>query len=94
MLENFKLDFWRTYFFNYFVIIAHERLFRVPQARATELMSSRNQWLFVVSDSNDLDDNMTPFLDEVADGDNVAFMYNTSASNPPDDCQVSVIESK
>ncbi|XP_018027085.1 ionotropic receptor 93a [Hyalella azteca] len=56
-------------------------------ARTVGLMGSKNEWLFVVSDSNDMAEDMSPYMADMEDGDNLSFFYNTSVAQPTQPCQ-------
>ena len=51
-------------------------------------MSIKTQFLFMISDTNSGDDKILSELEKSVDGDNVAFIYNSSPVSPPS-CQVS-----
>ena len=52
-------------------------------------MSSRNKWLFIVPDTDAVNNDMSPYMATIMDGDNVAFAYNTSNPGPLSSCKVS-----
>ena len=45
-------------------------------------MSIKTQFLFMIPDTNSGDDKILSELEKSVDGDNVAFIYNSSASAP------------
>ena len=53
-------------------------------------MGIKTQFLFMISDTNSGDDRVLSELEKSVDGDNVAFIYNTSPAPPPT-CNVSFI---
>ena len=59
------------------------------QARQMGLLGSKHQWLFVTTDTHSLQYDMVGFLDQVEDGDNMAFAYNMSEAEPTQPCEVS-----
>ena len=52
------------------------------QARLSGLVSINTQWLFLIPDTNEGDAKILSELEKSMDGDNVAFIYNSSASAP------------
>ncbi|KAF2354013.1 Ionotropic glutamate receptor L-glutamate and glycine-binding domain [Trinorchestia longiramus] len=50
-------------------------------------MGSKHEWLFVVTDTNNQQDDMSPYMTTMVDGDNLAFVYNTSQANPTQPCE-------
>ena len=53
-------------------------------------MGIKTQFLFMISDTNSGDDRVLSELEKSVDGDNVAFIYNTSPAPPPT-CNVSFV---
>ena len=52
------------------------------QARLSGLVSINAQWLFLIPDTNEGDTKILSELQKSIDGDNVAFIYNSSVSAP------------
>ena len=52
------------------------------QARLSGLVSINTQWLFLIPDTNEGDAKILSELEKSMDGDNVAFIYNSSVSAP------------
>ena len=51
------------------------------QIRYSGLMSINTQWLFMIPDTNDGDSKILSELEKSTDGDNVAFLYNSSVTS-------------
>ena len=54
-------------------------------------MSINTQWLFIIPDTNDGDNKILSELEKSVDGDNVAFIYNSSVSTS-NTCDVGCIQ--
>lgn len=46
------------------------------------MMNVDTEWLYLISDTNNVDTDVTSELLNGMDGDNVAFVYNVSTSRP------------
>ena len=62
-------------------LYVHVFNFGQMKARYSGLMSIKTQWLFMISDTNESDDKILSELEKSVDGDNVAFIYNSSPSS-------------
>merc|ERR1719151_75649 len=54
----------------------------LEEIRDSGLMSIKTQFLFMISDTNSGDDKILSELEKSVDGDNVAFIYNSSPASP------------
>ncbi|XP_068230877.1 ionotropic receptor 93a-like [Palaemon carinicauda] len=72
----------------FLVLTAREEVIKIQDlARSLGLFGSKNQWLFVVPDTNALSYAMESYLANMVDGDNLAFIYNRSDSAPASPCE-------
>ena len=74
---------------NWSLIFDSKNNCRFWQAKRMKLIGPMYQWLYVIVDTQSLNYDMTPFLEKVEDGDNVAFAFNKSVQSPTSSCNVS-----
>ncbi|KAK5650424.1 hypothetical protein RI129_001453 [Pyrocoelia pectoralis] len=68
---------------NFLAIVSVDTMQMVINASKTlGLTNTKNQWLFVVSDTNWKHDDISYVTKSLKEGDNVAFVYNTTLSHP------------
>lgn len=76
----------RVVFF-YVVVAKYELVEKIMQyAKQQNLVDTNTQWLYVISNSNDTIRNMMRFKAMLREGDNVAFIYNSTSTK--DICMV------
>ncbi|KAJ8957247.1 hypothetical protein NQ318_007811 [Aromia moschata] len=72
---------------NFLVIVSYDLVETVMEyAKELELVNIRNQWLYVISDTDYNYHDMSSFTKLLREGDNVAFVYNTTI--PSDTCKL------
>ena len=61
------------------------------QAKSESMLSTDSQWLYVVTDTNSQDSDMSPYINMAQDGYNMAFAFNTSYNQDAAECPSGVI---
>lgn len=86
ILSNIRI---KTVGGNFLVIVSHQLVEVIMEyAKSLGLVDIKNQWFYIICDTNNNRGDITSFTRLLREGDNVAFAYNTSITS--DSCRVSI----
>ena len=75
---------------NFIAVVTSDVMTTMAETARDLLMSNTMaQWLYVISDTNAQNGNLSSLINDLYEGENVAYIYNLTDNNP--DCKVSRI---